>query len=313
MTTHDATPTIDIGGVMIPATTPFDPVTGDVDLAALRDNVGRWAATGVSGMVIGGSTGEAVFLDEGERDACWDVVGGSLPDGVLLVAGTGAESLRATLRLTRMAAARGADAVLVQPPAFYKGAMTPAVVRDHYLAVAERSPLPVIVYQVPTRFSTLDFPSGLVAELSAHENIVGIKDSRGQLEMVGELVTQCSRGFQVLVGSGNLLYGALESGAVGGILGVANLAPRESAGLHARYMAGDRAAAGALQERIGPLHNAVVGGMGVAGVKYGLELLGYHGGVPRPPLRPLPEARRDEVAEALARAGILPHRAMVHA
>ena len=304
MTTPDTTAPLDIGGVMIPATTPFDPVTGEVDLVALRENVRRWATTGVSGMVIGGSTGEAVFLDEGERDASWDAVSGVLPDGMLLVAGTGAESLRATLRLTRMAAARGADAVLVQPPAFYKGAMTSAVVKSHYLAVAEQSPVPVIVYQVPTRFSTLDFPAGLVAELSAHENIVGIKDSRGKLELVGELVTQCARGFQVLVGSGNLLYGALEIGARGGILGVANLAPRESAGLHARYVAGDRAGAGALQERIGPLHNAVVAGMGVAGVKYSLDLLGYHGGVPRPPLRPLPEARRGEAAEALARAGL---------
>ena len=278
MTIPNAETPLDLSGVMIPATTPFDPVSGEVDLFALRANVRRWAATGVSGMVVGGSTGEAVFLDEGERDACWDVVSGVLPDGVLLVAGTGAESLRTTLRLTRMAAARGADAVLVQPPAFYRGAMTPAVVRDHYLAVADASPVPVIVYQVPTRFSTLDFPAGLVAELSAHENIVGIKDSRGKLELVGELVTQCAHGFQVLVGSGNLLYGALESGAVGGILGVANLAPRESAQLHTRYAAGDGAGAGALQERIGPLHNAVIGGMGVAGVKYALELLGYHGG-----------------------------------
>ncbi len=312
MTTPDPETPLDIGGVMIPTTTPFDPVTGEVDLVALRDNVRQWAATGVSGLVIGGSTGEAVFLDEGERDACWDVVHEVLPDGMLLVAGTGAESLRTTLRLTRMAAARGADAVLVQPPAFYRGAMSPEVVRDHYLAVAEASPVPVIVYQVPTRFSTLDFPTGLVAELSAHENIVGIKDSRGKLELVGELVTQCARGFQVLVGSGNLLYAALEIGAVGGILGVANLAPRESALVHARYAAGDRAGAGAMQERIGPLHNTVVGGMGVAGVKYGLELLGYRGGVPRPPLRPLPESRRGEAAEALSKAGLLPRRAMAH-
>ena len=312
MTTPNPETLLDISGVMIPTTTPFDPVTGEVDLVALRDNVRRWAATGVSGLVIGGSTGEAVFLDEEERDASWGVVGEVLPDGMLLVAGTGAESLRTTLRLTRMAAARGADAVLVQPPAFYKGAMTPEVVRNHYLAIAEASPVPVIVYQVPTRFSTLDFTTGLVAELSAHDNIVGIKDSRGKLELVGELVTQCARGFQVLVGSGNLLYAALEIGAVGGILGVANLAPRESARVHTRFVAGDRAGAGALQERIGPLHNTVVGGMGVAGVKYGLELLGYHGGVPRPPLRPLPENRRGEAAEALSKAGLLQRPAMAN-
>ncbi len=312
-TPRNATP-LDIGGVMIPTTTPFDPVTGEVDLVALRHNVDRWAPSGVRGMVIGGSTGEAVYLDEAERERSWEVVRGALPDEALLVAGTGAESLRATLRLTRMAVAQGADAVLVQPPAFYKGAMTPAVVRDHYVAVADAAAVPVILYQVPTRFSTLDFPTGLIAELSTHDNIVGIKDSRGKLETVAELVTHTQPGFQVLVGSGALLYASLEIGAVGGILGVANLAPRECVRVCEHFAAGEMAAAGALQKRIGALHNAVVGGMGVAGVKCALDLLGYHGGAPRPPLRPLADDRRDEVAACLARAGIVQdRRALAHA
>ena len=310
---HMSETPLDIGGVMIPTTTPFDPVTGEVDVVALRDNVGKWAATGVSGMVIGGSTGEAVFLDEGERERSWEVVRDVLPAGQLMVAGTGAESLRTTLRLTRSATARGADAVLVQPPAFYKGAMTSAVVRDHYRAVADASEVPVILYQVPTRFSTLDFPTGLIAELSTHGNIIGIKDSRGKLETVAELVTHTQRGFQVLVGSGALLYASLEIGAVGGILGVANLAPRECAQVCEHFAAGDMAAAGALQKRIGALHNSVVGGMGVAGVKRALDLLGYRGGVPRPPLRPLPEARHDELAECLAKARLETRGALAHA
>ncbi len=300
---HDTGP-LDIGGVMIPATTPFDPVTGEIDLAALSENVSRWAESGVRGMVIGGSTGEAVFLDEGERNRCWAAVRGALPDGMLMVAGTGAESRRATLRLTRMAALGGCDAVLVQPPAFYRGAMTPEVVREHYEAVADASPVPVILYQVPTRFSTLDFPAGLIAQLSHHENIVGIKDSRGKLETVADLVTHTRRGFQVLVGSGALLYPALEVGAVGGILGVANVAPRECVELCRHFAAGEMAAAGALQKRIGALHSALVGGMGVAGVKVALDLLGFHGGTPRRPLRPLPTPRHGEVAECLARAGL---------
>ena len=298
---------------MIPATTPFDPVTGEVDPVALRRNVERWAPTGIRGLVIGGSTGEAVFLDDPERDLCWDVVRRSVPDHLVLVAGTGAESLRATLRLTRMAADRGFHAALVQPPAFYKGAMTPAVVRDHYLAVADAAPVPVIVYQVPTRFSTIDLPAGLVAELSAHDNIIGIKDSRGKLSAVAELVTRTAHGFQVLVGSGSLLYAALEIGAAGGVLGVANLAPRACARIHSLFKAGDATAAGRLQERVGPLHNAVVGGMGVAGVKRALDLLGGRGGAPRPPLQPLPERRRAEVAEHLTRAGLLAEGAMAGA
>lgn len=296
---------MDIGGVMIPVVTPFDRATGEVDLAGLRANVEKWSATGVRGFVVGGSTGEAVLLDEDERCATWEAVRDTAPDELLLVAGAGAESRRATVRLSRKAADLGCDALLVQPPAFYRPAMTPAVVRDHYLAVADAAPVPVIVYQVPTRFATLDFPSGLVAELSVHEKIVGIKDSRGKLELVGELLTAVRSGFQVLVGSGSILYAALEAGAAGGILGVANLAPRESALIHSRFAAGNAAGAGAMQERIAPLHDKVVGAMGVAGVKCALDLLGWAGGAPRPPLRALPEGRRGEVAALLAAAGLL--------
>lgn len=280
-------------------------MTGGVDIVGMRANVRKWLETGVRGFVIGGSTGEAVFLDEDERCVLWEAVREVVPEDRVLVAGTGSESLRATLRLTRKAASLGYEAALVQPPAFYKGAMTDAVVRDHYHAVADDSPIPVILYQVPLRFSTLDFSTGLVAELSAHPNVIGIKDSRGKLDLVGELVTRSSEGFQVLVGSGSILYAALEIGAVGGILGVANLAPAESSGIHARFVAGDGTGAGALQERVAPVHNAIIGGMGVPGVKYGLDLLGYQGGAPRPPLKALPESRHSEVADVLKSAALV--------
>ena len=296
---------MDISGVLIPTTTPFDVACGDTDLAGLRENVLSWLGTGVRGFVVGGSTGEAVLLDEEERVSSWQVVRDSVHDDTLLVAGTGAESLRATLRLTRQAADMDYNAVLVQPPAFYKGAMTDDVVRDHYLAVADRSQVPVILYQVPTRFSTLELPTGLVAELSVHDNIIGIKDSRGKLGLVGDLVTATVDGFQVLVGSGSLLYASLEIGAVGGILGVANLAPEECAQIHALFRAGDTAAAGRLQERVAPLHNKIIGGMGVPGVKYALDRLGYCGGSPRSPLRALAEGRRSEVDALLSRAGLI--------
>lgn len=289
--------------MLIPVTTPFEP-GGDVDMAGLQDNIRKWAPTGVQGFVVGGSTGEAVLLDESERVAAWEAVRDAAPGGLRLVAGTGAESRRASLRLSRTAADLGYDALLVQPPAFYKSAMTPAVVRDHYRAVADDAQVPVVVYQVPTRFCTLDLPTGLVAELSAHGNIAGIKDSRGKLDAVGELATAVREGFQVLVGSGSLLYPALEVGAVGGILGVANVAPRVCARVCEAFVAGDAAAAGAAQEVAGPLHNAIVGGMGVAGVKCALDLLGFAGGQPRPPLPPLSAARRSEVARLLDAAGL---------
>lgn len=289
---------------MIPATTPFDPVTGEMDQVGLRNNVRAWTGSGVRGLVIGGSTGEAVLLDENERHTSWELVRNAAPDEMLLVAGTGAESLRATLRMSATAAELGYDALLVQPPAFYKGAMSAEVVRDHYVAVADNCELPVILYQVPTRFSTLDFSTGLVEELSSHPKIIGIKDSRGKMKLVGELVTATGDDFQVLVGSGNLLYAALTIGAVGGILGVANFAPKECAQIHSLFAAGDSVGAGALQGKVAPLHNKIVGEMGVGGVKTALDLLGLCGGTPRPPLRPLPETRQTEVASLLASAGL---------
>lgn len=296
---------LDLSGVLVPAATPFDPVTGDVDVVGLRANLRSLLQHPVRGVVIGGSTGEAVLLDEDERRALLEAARHVVDGERLLVAGTGAESTRATLRLCRTAAETGADAVLVQPPAFYRSAMAPDVLSEHYRRVADASAVPVLVYQVPLKMSTLDLPNGLICELSRHENVVGVKDSRGSLELVGELVDGCHKDFQVLVGNGALLYAALEVGAVGGILGVANLAPAETAAIVAEFREGRAAEAGRLQEKIGPLHKAVVGELGVSGVKSALDLLGLRGGVPRPPLRPLGERKVAEVEQALQRAGLL--------
>jgi len=143
-----------------------------------------------------------------------------------------------------------------------------------------------------------------VAGLAKIANIVGIKDSRGSLELVGELVERTPDAFQVLVGSGAVLYGGLEVGAVGGILGVANLAPGPAAAIHAAFKAGHSAEAGRLQEAVAPVHAEIVAAMGVPGVKVGLDLLGLRGGDPRPPLGPLPDGKREHVASVLDRAGL---------
>jgi len=293
---------MDLGGVLIPAATPFDPVTGEVDVVGMRANVRAWLEEPVRGIVVGGSTGEAVLLDESERITLLEAARAVIPGDRLLVAGTGAESTRATLRLSETAARAGADGVLVQPPAFYRTAMSPEALVRHYRAVADASAVPVILYQVPLKLSTL--PNGLICELSRHDNVVGVKDSRGKLELVGELVEQCDRGFQVLVGNGALLYAALEVGAVGGVLGVANLAAGPAARVVQPFREGRAAEAGRIQERIGPLHDTVVGGMGVPGVKAALDILGLRGGDPRPPLLPLPPGRVAEVEVALDRAGL---------
>lgn len=296
---------IDLSGVFIPAVTPFLKGSGDIDIPAFKANLEAWSQHPIQGIVIAGTTGEAVLLDEDERRALVAAGREILPSNILVTVGTGVESTRATIRLSGQAAEAGAEAVLVQPPAYYKGAMTPEALREHYHAVADASPIPVIVYQAPLRMSTLDFPTGLIAELSTHENIVGVKDSRGNLDLMGEIVEQCQAGFQLLVGSGAMLYPALEIGAVGGILGIANMVPGPSGEIYQAFKAGRSSEAGRLQEQLVPIHNEIVGAIGVPGVKAALDLLGLSGGDPRPPIRPLSDKGREVVKGVLSRGGLM--------
>jgi 4-hydroxy-2-oxoglutarate aldolase len=292
----------DFAGVFLPVTTPFDPVTGDLDVVAYRANLRHWFRSPIRGILTAGSTGESVFLDEREQlkliEAARDVV----PSDGMVIAGAGTESTRGSIRAIQAAADAGADAVLVKPPAYYKGAMTPEVLARHYRAVADAAPVPVLIYQVPLRLSTLEFPTGLIGELSRHPNIIGIKDSRGKLDLAGELVENTDDGFQVLVGSGAILYGALELGAVGGIVAVGLMATSEAAEIYHAFKDGRTAEAGGIQERIAPVHNGIVGGMGVPGVKAALDQLGLHGGQPRAPLPAVSEARVQEIGQILAAA-----------
>ncbi len=294
---------IDLSGIFIPTTTPFAP-GGEADLDAFEANLHRWRDSGISGFVVGGSTGEAMLLDAAERLNLWTAAVEVAPN-LLVVAGTGAESTRTTVRMSRAAGQAGAGAVLVQPPAFYKGAMTREALADHYRAVADASPVPVIVYQVPLRMSTLDLPTALIAELAEHENIVGVKDSRGNLDLIRELVGATGDSFQVMVGSGALLQSALDAGAVGAILGVANLVPELCVAIHAAHRRGDATEAARIQSLVAPLHTGIIGGMGVPGVKHALDLLGLRGGAPRSPLRGLQEPGRAEVQRLLREGGLL--------
>jgi 4-hydroxy-2-oxoglutarate aldolase len=298
---------VELSGVFAPATTPFDPVTGEADVISLRANVRRWMAAPLRGIVLFGSTGEGLLLDEDEKARLTAATRELIDGGRLLLCGTGAESTRATIRQTRAAAEAGADAVLVQPPSFYKPLMTPAALRDHYLAVAEASPVPVLMYQVPPRFSGVELEPGLVAEVARHPNVAGIKDSSGDLRTLGALIDACRGGCSVLAGSGAILYAALEMGAVGGILAVSLLLPRECADLVAAFEQERFGEAGRLQERIAPLHKSVIGELGIPGIKAALDTLGMHGGAPRPPIQPLRNRDAGKLADALAAAGILPN------
>lgn len=297
---------VNLRGALIPVPTPFDPETGDIDTVAFRANVRSWMEEPLRGVVTSGSTGESVLLADDERIELVTAARDVVPDDRVLVAGVGLESTRGTVALCAAAADAGADAVLIQPPAYYRGQMTPGVVRDHYGAVADASPVPVIVYQVPLRMSTIDLPAGLVGELSAHPDIVGIKDSRGDLAVLGELLDRVEDDFQVLVGNGALYYASLEVGAVGGVMAAALLAPGAYPEIRAAFDDGRTAEAGRIQDRVAPAHREIVGAMGVPGIKAALEILGLHGGAPRPPLPPVGDDERRAIRETLEAAGLVP-------
>jgi 4-hydroxy-2-oxoglutarate aldolase len=290
-------------GIFAPITTPFEATTGELDHAGMARNVSRLASTDLAGLVLFGTTGEGPLVDEEERKKVLERVRTAVPD-MLILAAAWAESTRTATRLAGDAAAAGADAVLVAPPSYYRPQLTPEAVREYYVAVADASPLPVILYQIPPDYSGIELQTGLVAELALHPNIVGIKDSRGDLKALGELIETCPRDFAVMVGSGAVLYGALEAGSMGGILAVADLAPAWCCDLVAFRSRGDHVRAGELQERLAVISRRIVGPFGVPGVKAALDLLGQTGGPLRSPLRALGERDRSGIRETLDSVGL---------
>lgn len=292
-----------LGGVFVPVTTPFDPVTGDVAPVSFRENLHRWALT-VNGIVLYGSTGEGVLLDEDEKLKMLEWARDAVPGTIPLVAGAGAESTRATARLARALGNAGADAVLVHPPAYFGASLSPLALRDHFLAVADASPVPVILYHIP-KFTHVTLEAGLVAELVRHPNIAGLKDSSGDLKRFAEYSTVCAEACRLFIGNGAALYAALELGAAGGIVAVGLLAPDACAAIVRHFRAGEMREAGSIQEAIATVHREVVARFGARGVKAALDMIGYTGGPPRPPLVPLTEKETGQVARVLQEAGLL--------
>jgi 4-hydroxy-2-oxoglutarate aldolase len=290
-------------GLLLPVTTPFDPVTGDTAPVGFRDNLRRWAAQGADGFVLFGSTGEGPLLDEDEKRALVGWARDVAPDR-LLVAGTGAESTRQVIRMSHAVADAGADYVIVQPPSYYGETLAPDALRDHFQAIADASPVPVILYNIP-KYTHVTMEAGLVRELARHENVAGIKDSSGDQKRLADFTEACTGECAVFVGSGTLLFAALEMGAVGGILGVGLLATEICARILQLHAADNKPEAGRLQGRISPVHREVVARLGVPGVKTALDLLGYAGGAPRSPLKLLRERDREIVASTLREAGLI--------
>jgi 4-hydroxy-2-oxoglutarate aldolase len=279
---------MNLRGVFAPIPTPFDR-DERLDLGRLGAACARWAASPLGGLVVLGSTGEAVLLDEDESDHIVAFTRERWPSGRPFIVGAGRESTSATIRAVRRAAGLGADAVLVRTPGFYKSQMTNDVFVRHYTAVADASPVPVLLYNF-TAVTGVNLSPVAVSRLATHPNIAGVKESGGDIAQITDLVAGTPDDFSVLAGSATTFYSALCMGAVGGVLALACVLPDACVRLLELTRDGRHAEAAALQHRLVPVAKLVGTMHGVPGLKAALQLVGCDVGVPRSPLAPVSEA-----------------------
>ena len=289
---------MNLAGVFAPLPTPFDE-QDRLDLTRLERAYARWVAGPLTGFVVLGSNGEAAMMDEDESERAVAGARDVIPRGRPFIVGTGRESTTATIRATKRAAELGADAVLVRTPGFFKSQMTTDLFVRHYAAVADSSPVPVLLYNF-TAVTGVNLLPAAVARLSEHPNIIGMKESGGDIAQIAELVSSTRPDFQVLAGSSSTFYAARCVGVVGSILALAAIVPEPCLRLFELTREGRHDEALALQHQLLPL-SRLLSGHGVPGYKAALELVGIDVGVPRPPLIPVSDAAITALKAALAR------------
>jgi 4-hydroxy-2-oxoglutarate aldolase len=294
---------LDLSGVFPPLPTPFE-TDGQIAPKRLDENLSRWNDLPLRGYVAGGSNGEFPLLSIDERIEVVRVARRTAAAERLVLAGSGMESTRATIDLTLRMADAGADAALVVTPSYYRSRMTADALTAHYGAVADASPIPIVIYNVPAN-TGVDLSAEAAIGLSHHPNIAGMKESGGDVAKIGRILSSCDSNFQVLAGSAGFFLGALAVGSVGCIAALANLAAAELDRLLTLFRSGDGENARALQQRLIEANTAVTATYGVAGLKAALDLIGFYGGPVRSPLQPLADADRERLASILRRAGLL--------
>jgi 4-hydroxy-2-oxoglutarate aldolase len=294
--------TISMAGIFPPIPTPFD-AAGELDGKALASNFKKWNSYPLAGYVVLGTNGEFPYLSETEKLAYLEAAVKHIPSGKLFMAGVGCESTHSTVALVKKVAAVGVDVALLVTPSYYKSKMDAAALTHYYQSVADASPLPVSIYNMPANTS-IDMSAELIIKLSQHPNIIGLKDSGGNLAKLGQILRYARSGFQVLAGSAGFLYPALCLGAVGGVLALSNIAPQQCCDLINFFHQGRHAEAKELQLRLIAANDAVTARFGVPGLKAAMEMVGFYGGPPRSPLQPLNKEQREILRGILKEAGI---------
>ena len=293
----------EISGIVPAVPTPFTE-NADLDLDALRFNLQKLAEVPLSGYLIGGSTGEFVYLSDEERSEVVSVARDEIAKDRVLIVGTGMESTRATIEMTKKMADIGADVAIVVTPNYFTNRMTADALTNHYLAVADGSPIPMLLYSVPV-FTGFDLPVESVINLAPHPNIVGMKDSGRDIIRIASLIYRSPADFSLMVGSAGLFLAGLSVGCGGTISALANIAGEELYIIQRDFSAGDLINARSVQLRLIDPNSTITSRLGVPGLKFALNLLGYKGGYARSPLLPLTEEEKEQVRGALDKAGLL--------
>jgi 4-hydroxy-2-oxoglutarate aldolase len=290
-------PVKDLRGVFAPLTAPFDS-DGNLALERLRENIALYNNMRLAGYAINGSTGESVLLRWAEIERLWEVAVETASPDKFLLAGSGAESTAETIEMTRRAARIGFHAALVRTPSYYKPQMSDDAEAEHFLRVADASPIPVVLYSVPV-FTCYTMEAPLTARLAAHPNIIGMKDSSGDAARAERILGAVPPKFRLLVGSAPLLATTVSKGAAGAILAMACVFPEMCAEIYAAAKSGDECRAQALQQALSAA-SAVISRVGIPGIKCAMDARRYYGGSSRLPLLPLNAIQKTEVEAIVA-------------
>ena len=289
-----------IHGIIPPMITPFK-AKGEVDCAAFVSNIEKWNKVKLAGYLVIGSNSETVYLSEKEKLELVKLTVEHAKKDRLVMAGTGMESARETIKLTNKCAKLGAGCALVLTPFYYGSSMDSKAMIRFFTEVADKSDIPILIYNV-SKFTHVNIGADAVAELSRHKNIVGMKDSNGDVPQLATFLRVADPGFQVMTGTYGAWYPALAMGMTATISAMANCCPNEAAETQELYEAGKLKESFALYQRMFPVNAAVTGTYGIAGLKYACDYLGYSGGHVRNPLADCTETQREQLRAIIDKA-----------
>ncbi len=289
-------------GVFAPICTPFGP-DDEVDYAALADNIRKMNASGLTGHFSLGTNGEYKTLSESESLKVLETVVKNASDDMVIMAGSGAESTRLTIEITKAVADVGAELASILMPHFFAKRMTDDVMASYILDVADASPIPVVLYNNPSVAAGVTMRRALMERVAEHPNVVGVKDS--SKETYQENLAAAGDNFFVMAGSAGYFLDLLKQGGTGGILSLANAFPSVCAEMYQLYSSGKIDEAEALNARLVTLNKQVSGTFGVAGVKAAMDIAGFVGGSPRKPLFGLSDQERADLRAVLEDSGFL--------